>query len=103
MMRRGMLSSPNATEPMVFVIFIPCFKVIGIVQGLRHKIPLESCAVATINAKDFVSAPTHGTMVNDNIISADATKGIISAVTIHHSAFLILISHPETHVSNDNI
>src|SRR4051812_45894335 len=98
-----MPAAPDAAIAVMLVIFITRFKVIRIIQGLADQIPLKRGAIAAINRKGFVGAPTHTAMVNDNFISACAAKGIIATVAINHAAFLGLITHSKTHVANDDV
>src|SRR5690349_7104606 len=98
-----MLTAPDAAIPMVFIIFIACFKMIAVVQWFRNKIPLQGGAIAVVNGESFVGAPAHGAMIDDDVSAVRSAKCVIAAIAIDHAALLIFIAHAKTQVANDDI
>src|SRR5688572_26141983 len=98
-----MLSTPYSAESMPFEISITGFKVIGIIQRFRNDIPLQGCAVAGINGKTFIGAPTYTAMINYYLASSRSAKCIIVTAPVHFPFILKSIAQSEAHITNDDI
>jgi len=56
---------------------------IGVIKRFRNNTPLQGCAVAIINRKTFVIAPTESTMVDDDMFFTAAVKCIFASASIN--------------------
>ena len=73
MMETGRLSAPNAT------VAVRSFLMDGVGETFADKAPLESEVAVIVESGAFVRTPTHGTMVNDDVlVSFRSVHGVVT-------------------------
>ena len=98
-----MTAAPDATETMLLKIGIASFEMIGIIQRLGNKVPLQRSTVAAIHRKTFIRTPADAAMIDDDMFFANAAKGIIMTTSIYFAFVLKTVAHAKPEIAHNDI
>ena len=71
---RQMQTSPNTAEPVMLVILVARFKVIGIIQGFGNDVPLRVVLSPAYTLNTSSGTPAHAAMIDDDVLAPGSAK-----------------------------